>query len=243
MNPRAMITNAKFAYQRDSKSLKYKLKYFQHRNDKDGASHVKQFDAHGKRVQRWVDGGLGSHYREIFANCLATSTKNLKNDISARLFVFAPETHLIEAIDPTKRVAVMRELTHSTLDLWFDKMDLPTPEYAFVIHESSPSDRLPDGQMKSDKDRSDSYLHAHVIVSATVEGLEKRENYWVFSKQIHQLHEAGREALASIWTRELGAERVAELDLFLDQREQLALERGIAPPDESHDVEHELGDL
>jgi hypothetical protein len=218
MHPRSLITNMKFTYADKHRELQGKIKYFAYRNDKTGESHVRQFDDDGRRLPRWTDGGLGSHHWDIFANCQQLATRDLRRDVGARLMVIAPEVHLMAAIPEARRVDVLRELTSDTVEAWFERMDLPTAEHAFVIHDSRPSDERPDGHDKDEAHLSEHYLHSHVVLAATVAGLGERETYGVYREQIQQLHEVGRDAMARIWERELGAERVAELDAELAER-------------------------
>ena len=219
VHPRSMITNLKFVYKNQKGKLTGLLKYFQHRDDKAGHTHIPQVGEDGKPIERWVDQGLGQHYRDILANSQALATSGMKQDVGARLMVVAPEINLMHAIDEDRRVAVLEELTETTLEGWFEKMNLPTAEFSYVAHESEPSEARPDGRTK-DEGEEKSYLHTHVVLAATVPGLEsERQNYRVYERHISQLHEAGREALERIWTRELGQEKFSELQAELSERD------------------------
>lgn len=216
---RSVTTNIKFAYKDQKKKLHGLLKYVQFRDDKEGASHVYQFDEFGKRLERWVDRGLGNDHQEILENVLDLATDDLKRDVGARLLVVGPEVNLMQAIEPEKRVDVLRELTEKTVENWFERMNLPTGEFSYVVHESQPSDNRPDGRLK-DEGQNASYLHTHVVLAPTVWGVEReRETYKVYDKQISMLHEAGRDAMEEIWERELGVERFAELQSELAERD------------------------
>jgi hypothetical protein len=218
-HPRSVTTNLKFAYKDDKRKLGRLLRYFQYRDDKAGAEHVRQWDEFGQKVERWVDCGLGADQRDILANVLACATDHLKRNVGARLLVVAPEVSLMQAIEPERRVGVLRELTEKTVEGWFEGMDLPTPEFSYVVHEAQPSATRPDGRLK-DEGQTASYLHTHVVLAPTVWGLEReREAYKVYDKQIGLLHEAGRDALTAIWERELGVERLAELQSELAERD------------------------
>jgi hypothetical protein len=216
---RSVTTNLKFTYKDQKKKLRRLLRYFQYRNDKSSAEHVRQWDEFGERVERWVDCGLGTDHQEILENVLDLATDNLKRDVGTRLLVIGPEVNLMHAIDPDKRVDVLRELTEKTIENWFERMNLPTAEFSYVIHESQASETRPDGRLK-DEVQTESYLHTHVVLAPTVWGLEQeREAYKVYDKQISSLHEAGREAMTEIWERELGVERFAELQAELAERD------------------------
>jgi hypothetical protein len=221
MHQRSIITDTKFVYADKRDELRGKLKYFQFRDDKDGASHVRQFDEDGERVRRWIDRGLGDEHWQIFQNCEALATDDLQRNVSARMLVIAPEVHMMQAIPEERRIAVLEELTAQTVENWFERMAIPTPDHSFVIHESKPSDSRPDGRLKDEDDLSESYLHSHVVLAPTVQGLERaRETYGTYREQIHELHQAGRDAMQMIWERELGVERVAELEEALEARAQ-----------------------
>jgi hypothetical protein len=217
---RAITTNVKFTYADQGGYLRGLTKYLQYRDDKEGRTHVPQWDEDGKRVPRWTDRGLGDSHRSILSNAGQLTTSGLKREVGARLLVVAPEVELMHAIAENRRADVLRELTESTVEGWFDKMNLATPAYAFVLHESQPSNERPDGRLK-DEAQDKSYLHTHVVLAATVPGVEsERQNYLVYERHIRQLHEAGREALEVIWTREIGQERLAELNADLERRDE-----------------------
>ena len=219
-HPRSMITNLKFTYADQSKKLGGMLRYFTYRDDKKGHSHIPQIDEQGKRVPRWTDHGLGENHYQILANCGELATDDLKRNVGSRLLVVGPEVGLMHAIPEERRIEVLKELTEATMELWFERMDLPTPPYSYVCHESQPGDEHPDGRMKEDG-HTESYLHTHVVIAPTVPGLvQERESYRVYEKQIGWLHEAGRDAMEVIWERELGVERYAELQADLTERDR-----------------------
>jgi len=221
MHHRAIITNLKFTYAKQRKTLRTLLRYLQYRNDKTSAEHVRQFDEHGHRINRWTNQGLGETHREILDTALDLATTGLKNNVGARLLVIAPEVHLMDAIPQERRTDVLRELTEATVENWFERINLPTAEYAYVVHEAEPAETRPDGRLKDETALSQTYLHTHVILAATVPGFEtERQDYKVYERQIEALHEAGREAMAVIWQRELGLERVDELNQELEDRTQ-----------------------
>lgn len=219
-HPRSVVTNLKFTYADQSKKLGGLLRYFQYRDDKDGHTHIPQRTPDGRRVPRWVDHGLGASHQDILATTAQLTGNTLKREVGSRLLVIAPEVGLMHAIPPTRRVDVLKEVTEATMELWFERMDLPTPEYAYVCHESQPSDERPNGEVKQDG-HPHSYLHTHVVIAPTVPGwFHEREGYRVYEKQIGMLHEAGRDALEAIWERELGVERYAELQADLTERDR-----------------------
>ena len=236
LHTRAMIANQKFTYKKEGDHLKGKLKYFQHRDDR--SSHIKQFDEQGNRIQRWVDRGLGDSHKAIAASCEQLATTGLKNEVGARTLVLSPQVEFMAALPAERRAAVMAELTEVTVDGWFEAMNLPTAEYAFVVHQGDVKNDRPDGIEQDNRE----FMHSHVVLAATVPGLmQERDNYKVYTEQLDNLRRVSAEAMERIWTRELGVERVAELNQELEaltqrlqaldqERQREALEAAI--PDE-----------
>jgi hypothetical protein len=230
MHRRSVITNAKFIYKRDGKQLRGKLRYFQYRDNKE--EHLAQRDEYGDPVRRWVDRGLGTYHAEIAQNCEALATENLAHDVSARTLVISPQIDMMQAIPPERQEAIISELTGAIVEGWFDAMDVPTPDYSFVVHHGETADERPDGRAK-DVDGNREFLHTHVILAATVPGLEtERETYKVYSDQLRTLHDVGREAMERIWERELGREHVQELNQDLETMTQ-----DLAELDHQHDLD------
>lgn len=187
---------------------------FQYRDDK----HQPIRQGSGKR--RWVNQGLGQSYAEINRNCQQLATHNLKKNIAARTLVISPEIDFMQAIPESRRVAVLAELTESTMEHWFDSMNLPTVEHSYVVHRGQSLDRMPDGSPK-DLPAKQEFLHSHVVMAATVPGLEKdRKRYYLGKKQLPLLHSAARSEMERIWTRELGPERLQELNAELGIKAQ-----------------------
>jgi|GEM_PF-1484605 hypothetical protein len=238
LHQRAMIANQKFIYKKEGDHLSGKLKYFQHRNDRD--THVRQHDDEGNPIRRWVDRGLGSSHGAIATSCAALATTGLANDVGARTLVLSPQVEFMQAIAPDRRAAVMEELTEATVDRWFESMNLPTAEYAFVVHQGEVKTDRPGEIEQEDRE----FVHSHVVLAATVPGLmEDRDNYKVYKEQLELLHQASADEMERIWTRELGAERVAELNQDLEdlterlqaideERERAAIEQATPTPHE-----------
>ena len=215
MHQRSVITNVKFVYQSRKSELRGKLKYFQYRNGAD--EHLEQDGS----PERWVNNGLGQSFGEIFANCQEMATTHMQNNVAARTLVFSPQVDMMQAIPEDRRLDVLHELTEATVDGWFEEMDKPTPEHSYILHRAETADERPDGQLK-DRDSGMEFLHAHVIVAPTSEEIDgSRQPYKVYSKQLKQLHEVARNEMERIWTRELGPERVAELNQQLEEMTEL----------------------
>lgn len=242
LHKRAVIANAKFIYKADQDQLTGKLKYFEYRDDKQ--THV---FPHGEGERRWVDRGLGDSYSEIAQTATALSTMGLAKDVAARTLVIAPQMDFMAAIPEKDREKTLAELTEATVEQWFAQANLPTPAYSFVIHQGDVAESRVDGQDK-DLQRSEAYYHSHVVLAATIPGLEQdREDYKVYSDvgrvpktpglnavTLTGLHESARDTMALIWERELGRDRVQSLNQDLEQLtqalEQKDIERAIPDP-------------
>lgn len=165
-----------------------------------------------------MDKGLGKNYGDIYRNCQLYATTELQRNIAARTLVVSPELDFMNAIPSPRRVAILAELTEATMDRWFEAMNLPTAEHSYVIHRGLTKDKLPDGTDKSVVTGRE-FLHSHVVLAPTITGFETdRQRYWVGKKQLPLLHQASRDAMEHIWTRELGVEKVQQLNLALEGR-------------------------
>lgn len=212
ISDRSVISNLKFIYKKEGDHLKGKLKYFQHRDDRD--THIEQRDENGDPIRRWEDRGLGDNYNSIAQNCIELATSGLKNDVGARTLVLSPQVEFMAAIPPEMRMAVMAELTDATVERWFEEMRLPQAEYAFVIHKGEVKTDRPEGIEQENKE----FVHSHVVLAATTPGFSQvRANYKVYKEQLDDLHRVSTEEMERIWTRELGIERVQELNQDLEQ--------------------------
>jgi len=246
ISDRSVISNLKFIYKKEGDHLKGKLKYFQHRDDRD--THIQQRDENGEPVRRWEDRGLGDNYNSIAQSCANLATTGLKNDVGARTLVLSPQIEFMAAIPPDMRAAVMAELTDTTVERWFEEMRLPQAEYAFVVHKGEVKSDRPDGIEQEHKE----FIHSHVVLAATTPGFSQdRENYKVYKEQLDELHRVSTEEMERIWTRELGVERVQELNQELEQLtadlKQADLDRSqiIAPDQEPnpHDIDEAMLDI
>ncbi len=246
ISDRSVISNLKFIYKKEGDHLKGKLKYFQHRDDRD--THIQQRDENGEPVRRWEDRGLGDNYNSIAQSCANLATTGLKNDVGARTLVLSPQVEFMAAIPPDMRMAVMAELTDATVERWFEEMRLPQAEYAFVVHKGEVKTDRPEGIEQENKE----FVHSHVVLAATTPGFSQdRENYKVYKEQLDDLHRVSTEEMERIWTRELGVERVQELNQELEQLtadlKQADLDRSqiIAPDQEPNprDIDEAMLDI
>jgi len=65
LSNRSLIATQKFIYKKEDDHLKGKLKYFQHRDDKN--TYIQQRDETGEAIRRWEDRGLGGDYQNVGA--------------------------------------------------------------------------------------------------------------------------------------------------------------------------------
>ncbi|GAB5426346.1 MAG: hypothetical protein Crog4KO_34930 [Crocinitomicaceae bacterium] len=214
IHERAIISNCKFTYSTDEMTLKGRLKYFQHRNDRD--THVPQIDEEGNAVRRWYDQGLGAGYQEIYDSCQQLSTSGLKRDVLGRTMVVSPQVEFMDAIPEARREAVLCELTENTIAAWFEAMDKPIPEYSYVVHHGESKAERPEGIKPPPPD----FMHTHVVLAATTSEVAGRETYWVNKPQLEQLREVSQQEMEQLWTRELGVERVEDLNQELEELTQ-----------------------
>jgi hypothetical protein len=205
------------------------LKYVQYRDDKD--SHIPQDDG----MERWYDRGLGNHYRAIAGNLMHIADDKTNTDaVLVRMMVVSPHPDLMAALPVYQRERTLRDLTDTMMERYFEACDLPVPEYAFVIH---------DPQTENGIQR----LHSHVLFPATVLDIEGRRHYDLRRGQMPLFHEVRDQSITEVWTRLLGAERVAELDasLLTDTEKQQLAERAAQAAEQTHerDLKDEMNEL
>lgn len=136
------------------KELKAQLKYLQYRDDRNG--HIPQEEG----LERWVDRGLGQHYRDILNRCGALSS----NRLLAWTWVISPAPDLMALVPEAQRQEVVTTLTEEIVEAYYAARDVEIPEYAYVLHDrwTNPTDASPPQQQ----------LHTHVVLPATVPTVE-----------------------------------------------------------------------
>lgn len=218
MKKHALVCN--LMYKLDSSAARRDLigllKYVQYRDDR--GKHIPQFDG----FERWYNRGFGDNYRSIASRAVRFSEdKANKDNVLVRMMVVSPHPDLIAAIPRRKRQRVLVELTETMMERYFENAGLSVPEYAFVIHDPDTDD---------DKQR----LHSHVLFPATVPDMDGRQHYDLRRQQMPAFHQARDQAITEVWTRWLGAERVAELDAsLLTEAEKRAKEQAVDDPEMS----------
>lgn len=234
MHERSVIANAKYLPADNRTGMKRMVKYYQYRDEKNG--HIPQQDEQGRPTREWIDCGLGSHHSDIITQLEREETDDLKKAIGMRTLVIAPEIDMMQAIHPDRQEKALAELSIATVEQFFEDADLAAPNYSLIIHRGEVSETRPDGEeIDEDLKRGDApYLHAHVVLSPTIAGDEhEKESYFLCrdeaavtkSRQgnpiaLTALHESARDNMERIWERELGRERVQELNQELEERVQ-----------------------
>jgi hypothetical protein len=135
--------------------LKAKLKYLQYRNDRNG--HIPQEDG----LERWVDRGLGQHYRDILKSCDQLGSRS----VLAWTWVISPAPDLMALVPEAERQALVKTLTEQVVEAYYLARGAEVPEYAYVLH-----DRLTRAQ--EDGVEGWQQLHTHVVLPGTVPTVE-----------------------------------------------------------------------
>lgn len=180
MHKRSVISNAKYQAASNKVGIKKLVKYYQYRDEK--GAHIAQQDEQGRATREWIDRGLGKNHSEIVKQLEREESDDLDKAIGMRTLVIGPEIDMMQAIHPDRQEAVLAELTIGTVEDFFEEADLPTPNYALIIHRGDVSETRPDGQeIDEDLKRGDvPYLHAHVVLAPTLAGAEyEKESYFI----------------------------------------------------------------
>jgi hypothetical protein len=138
------------------KGLRSTLKYLEFREDRDERAKT-QGD------ERWANGGLGQHYREIFANCDRLKSQH----VLAWTWVVSPAPDLMALVPEDKRRDLVMDVTERIVEAYYDARGFQTPPYSYVLH-----DRL--------TKEGEQQLHTHVILpglAPTVAGWEPFYNH------------------------------------------------------------------
>src|SRR5258706_8756329 len=95
------------------RGLKATLKYVTFRED---ANHIVPSDGR----ERWIDGGLGSRWREVYENCQKLGGPY----VLAHHFVISPDPDLMALVPEEQRRELLQKLTIDTLVDWHQARDL-----------------------------------------------------------------------------------------------------------------------
>jgi hypothetical protein len=197
------------------RALKGKLKYFQFRDNRDG--HIPQEQGQ----ERWVDRGLGLHYREILKNCDELSTGR----VLAWTWVISPDPALMALVPTEAREQLVMNLTEDIVEAYYLARNVDVPEFCYVLH-----DRLTDPQENHREPLPQ--LHAHVVLPGSVPTVDgSRDPFY---------NRAGQGHLDLL--RDISTERFeAALDYYVGpdwRRLNQALETGARTPVETTAPDH-----
>ncbi len=139
-----------------TKGLHSILEYLQYRNDRQ------DYIPAGSR-ERWVDRGLGLHYKEILKNCADLQSQ----EVLAWSYVISPEPDLMALIPEKERRPFIQSLTEDIIERYYAERGCSAP-YSYVVHEARTQDGCP-------------HTHTHVILPGMaqddVEGWQPFKNY------------------------------------------------------------------
>ncbi|MCA9883141.1 MAG: hypothetical protein KC546_10690 [Anaerolineae bacterium] len=220
MKKHALVCNLLFKLD-NGKSRRYMvdmLKYLQFREDRNQpAPQVSR--------NRWVDRGLGRHYKAITKSLTEMAKDHTNRDeVLLRMMVVSPHPNLMKHLPASRRRRVLHQLTESMMENFFTSQNLSVPEYSYVIH---------DPQTDDDNQR----LHSHVIFPATTPDMDGRRHYDIRRKQMPQFHKERDRTITQVLSRYLGTERVVEIDNdLLTDAEKEAREKAKTIPNDINDL-------
>lgn len=135
------------------KGLHGTLRYLQYRDN--ATDHIRQDGT----VERWVDRGLGQHYREIFDNCDALQSKH----VLAWTWVISPAPDVMALVPEDERRDWVRDLSERIVEDYYAARGLETPEYSYVLH---------DRQSENEEGEPIQHLHTHVVLAGTAPSID-----------------------------------------------------------------------
>ena len=131
------------------KGLSSTLKYLQYRDK------VQNQLAANRDYERWVNHGLGDHYRAIFENCDKLQSKH----VLAWTWVISPAPDLMTLVPEDERRDLVLDLTERIVEEYYTSRGFDVPEYSYLLH-----DRLTD---PDDGEEALQQLHTHVVLPGT----------------------------------------------------------------------------
>ncbi len=216
---------ANWKYQKPTKGggrgLKSLLKYTSYREDPEHSALPLN--------ERWTDCGLGSNWREVWANCQQWAGPY----VLAHHLVIAPAPDLMVFVPEDRRVELVRDITERVIERWHIERGLNVPEYAYCVHDRDTND----SQIQN--------LHTHVFVAGTIENnLGERESHRVNREQVvadpksleraDNLHHIAREEF------ELLLHRTLDLDWRTERELQMARDEVRQGVDQELDFEDDF---
>jgi hypothetical protein len=149
--------------------------------------------------ERWVNRGLGTHYRQIAAHCADLAGAA----ILARSYVFSPDPRLMKLVRPERRLLLLARTTEDIIETLYEEMEWGTPDYAYVMHDRSTNATAPDGTPQP----VEQMLHSHLITPGTHYGDVGRRTSQPKFVRVETLHALSREIFERHLAQELGYER------------------------------------
>jgi hypothetical protein len=171
--------------------LRSTLKYFQYRDD-----YNKPFSQLPNQ-DRWIDHGLGPHYRAIFESCDRLQSKH----VLAWTWVISPSPDLMALVPEAQRREMLISLTEEIVEQYYLARGFEIPEYAFVLHNRITQ---PDEQGEVFQ-----HLHTHVVLPGTapLPGTDRAAVYNNREKQHDALfREIGTQCFAKALDETIGLE-------------------------------------
>ena len=149
----------------EARRMKNLLGYLTYRDSRDqGARMV-------AGQERWTDHGMGGSVAAIAQRCDDLHSPH----VLTFSLVVNPNPQLIAMISHEQREAFVRELTESTVDVFFEARGLDTGcEYAYVVHHRESDDPKAPGMHNP---------HAHVVLPGTVWSEEHGERIPLYFSQ------------------------------------------------------------
>ena len=195
------------------------LKYVEFREgQRDGDDYVPSEE----REDRWINGGLGNNYHEIYNRCADLQSRN----VFGRRLVVSPDPKLMESLreaDPdayTRRRELFIRTVENTVEGWADEKGINL-EYSFVIHAPK---RDPEEQGYSEQ------LHAHIILPGSTDERGEIIPFYHSKEEMDRFREIAEEELEQTF----GLERLQEQQLTQEAQPEPQ------PSSEPHDLEIEL---
>ena len=196
----------------ESKRMNNLLKYLTYRESRD----EKARQAGGQ--ERWMNHGMGQSATEIAERCEAYQSEH----VLLFSLVINPNPDLIHMIPVEDREQFVRQLTHKTMNTFFDQRGIDTGvEYSTVLHH-----RNTDGKEASGLHNP----HTHIVLPGTYYDADegrRKPLYFSRNKQVNHidmLHEITQENMVELMDRYAipdWEQQYDELALIREQQEEI----------------------
>ena len=196
----------------ESKRMNNLLKYLTYRESRD----EKARQAGGR--ERWMDYGMGSSVAEIADRCEAYRSEH----VLLFSLVINPNPDLIHMIPVEDREQFVRQLTHKTMNTFFDQRGIDTGlEWAAVLHHRNTDGKESSGQHNP---------HTHIVLPGTYYDADegrRKPLYFSRNKQVNHidmLHEITQDNMVELMDRYAIPDWEQKYDALIairDQQEQI----------------------